>query len=151
MVKAGTCEDCNRQFCMKQDLAICKGAGEEDVFTTCFQRDSAKDQAVVFIFIFATVGLLMWAAVRPWVGQWIEVRMSVYIEERCTDLCRNSPGADHLTYRYQMRTPNNDMNDRSWIDRGGLARPRYPDLYICFTGFPAFSSSVSVAMHERQR
>lgn len=82
MVKAGTCEDCNRQFCMKQDLAICKGAGEEDVFTTCFQRDSAKDQAVVFIFIFATVGLLLWAAVRPWVGQWIEVRRPVYMKER---------------------------------------------------------------------
>ena len=49
MVKAGTCDDCNRQFCMKQELAICKGAEEEDVFTTCFQRDSAKDEAVVFI------------------------------------------------------------------------------------------------------
>jgi hypothetical protein len=35
--------------------------------TTCFQRDSAKDKAVVFIFIGATVGLLGYAAVRPWI------------------------------------------------------------------------------------
>jgi hypothetical protein len=42
------------------------------VLTTCFQRDSAKDEAVVFIFIFATVGLLVYAAVRPWVESWAE-------------------------------------------------------------------------------
>ncbi|KAF2153252.1 hypothetical protein K461DRAFT_293526 [Myriangium duriaei CBS 260.36] len=73
MVKAGTCDDCNRQFCLKHDLPICQGAEEEDVFTTCFQRDSAKDEAVVFIFIFATVGLLIWAAIRPYVMKWFEV------------------------------------------------------------------------------
>ena len=38
------------------------------------ERDSAKDQAVVFIFIFATVGLLIYATVRPWIDQWAEVR-----------------------------------------------------------------------------
>lgn len=37
------------------------------------ERDSRKDEAVVFIFIFATSGLLTWAALRPWVGKWIEV------------------------------------------------------------------------------
>lgn len=37
------------------------------------ERDSTKDEAVVFIFIFATAGLLIWAAVRPWVGRWVEV------------------------------------------------------------------------------
>jgi hypothetical protein len=46
------------------------------VFTTCFQRDSAKDQAVVFVFIGATVGLLGWAALRPWVEGWREVCIS---------------------------------------------------------------------------
>ncbi|KAF2458057.1 hypothetical protein BDY21DRAFT_22454 [Lineolata rhizophorae] len=66
-----TCNDCNRQFCLDYNLPICKGAKEEDVFTTCFQRDSAKDQAVVLIFIVATAGLLIYAAVRPWVEQWI--------------------------------------------------------------------------------
>ena len=37
------------------------------------ERDSAKDEAVVFIFIFATVGLLLYAALRPWIDQWISV------------------------------------------------------------------------------
>lgn len=36
----------------------------KDVLTTCFQRDSRKDQIVVLTFIFATVGLLGWAFVR---------------------------------------------------------------------------------------
>lgn len=40
---------------------------------TCAERDSAKDQAVVWIFILATVGLLSYAAIRPWVEQWAEV------------------------------------------------------------------------------
>ncbi|KAF2198944.1 hypothetical protein GQ43DRAFT_442917 [Delitschia confertaspora ATCC 74209] len=65
-----TCSDCNRQFCLS--YPFCRGEKEENVFTTCFQRDSAKDQAVVFIFIFATVGLLSYAAVRPWIEQWAE-------------------------------------------------------------------------------
>lgn len=37
------------------------------------ERDSRKDEAVVFIFIFATVGLLGWSAVKPWVAGWVEV------------------------------------------------------------------------------
>ncbi|OCK83356.1 hypothetical protein K432DRAFT_184704 [Lepidopterella palustris CBS 459.81] len=65
-----TCNDCNRQFCLS--YSFCKGEKEDNVFTTCFQRDSAKDQAVVFIFIFATVGLLIYATVRPWIDQWAE-------------------------------------------------------------------------------
>ncbi|KAF2761066.1 hypothetical protein EJ05DRAFT_473627 [Pseudovirgaria hyperparasitica] len=67
-----TCNDCNRQFCLGYNLPICKGATEEDVFTTCFQRDSAKDQAVVFIFIIATAGLLAYAAIRPWIDKWVQ-------------------------------------------------------------------------------
>ncbi|KAF2731799.1 hypothetical protein EJ04DRAFT_514362 [Polyplosphaeria fusca] len=65
-----TCNDCNRQFCLS--YTFCRDVSEDDVFTTCFQRDSAKDQAVVFIFIVATVGLLSYAAIRPWVDQWSE-------------------------------------------------------------------------------
>ena len=96
--RAGNCNDCNRQFCLDYNLPICRGAGMDDVFTTCFrkwtvwsvfaaemmlrqfmaddliaERDSRKDEAVVFIFIVATVGLLGWAAVRPWVAKWYEV------------------------------------------------------------------------------
>ena len=37
------------------------------------ERDSRKDEAVVFIFIFATAGLLIWAAIKPWVGKWVDV------------------------------------------------------------------------------
>ena len=37
------------------------------------ERDSRKDETVVFIFIFATAGLLIWAAVKPWVGKWVDV------------------------------------------------------------------------------
>lgn len=39
----------------------------------CVERDSKRDEAVVFIFIFATAGLLAWAVVKPWVSKWIEV------------------------------------------------------------------------------
>lgn len=67
-----SCNDCNRQFCLS--YSFCKGEKEENVFTTCFQRDSTKDQVVVLAFIAATVGLLGYAGVRPWVEQWREVR-----------------------------------------------------------------------------
>ncbi|OAX85093.1 hypothetical protein ACJ72_00537 [Emergomyces africanus] len=71
--RALNCNDCNRRFCLDYGLPKCKGAKEEDVFTTCFQRDSNKDKAVVFIFIIATAGLLVWAAIKPWVEKWILV------------------------------------------------------------------------------
>ena len=45
-------------------MPICKNADEKDVLTTCFQRDSRKDQIVVLTFIGVTIGLLGWAAVR---------------------------------------------------------------------------------------
>lgn len=47
------------------------------------ERDSRKDEAVVYIFIVATAGLLLWAAIKPWVGRWVEVSLVV--------LCRGSP------------------------------------------------------------
>ncbi|KAL8790028.1 MAG: hypothetical protein Q9195_006577 [Heterodermia aff. obscurata] len=71
--RAGNCADCNRQFCLSyMNLPICKGKLAEEIFTTCFQRDSRKDEAVVYIFIVATAGLLLWAAVKPWVARWVE-------------------------------------------------------------------------------
>ncbi|EEP76805.1 conserved hypothetical protein [Uncinocarpus reesii 1704] len=72
--RAVNCNDCNRKFCLDYQLPMCKGAKEEDVMTTCFQRESNKDKAVVFIFIIATVSLLVWAAVKPWAERWIQVR-----------------------------------------------------------------------------
>lgn len=71
--RALSCNDCNRKFCLDYNLPMCKGAKEDDVFTTCFQRDSRKDEAIVFIFIIATSGLLTWAACKPWVEKWLEV------------------------------------------------------------------------------
>ena len=65
-----TCASCNRAFCLSYKLPICANAKEEDVFATCFQRDSVKDEAVVFIFIFTTAGLLGWAVLKPWVVKW---------------------------------------------------------------------------------
>lgn len=41
------------------------------------ERDSRKDEAIVFIFIFATSGLLAWALFRPWVQKWLEVSYSI--------------------------------------------------------------------------
>ncbi|KAK9547927.1 hypothetical protein V6Z96_007337 [Aspergillus fumigatus] len=70
--RALSCNDCNRKFCLDYNLPMCKGAKEDDVFTTCFQRDSRKDEAIVFIFIIATSGLLTWAACKPWVEKWLE-------------------------------------------------------------------------------
>jgi len=55
---------CNRAFCLAQRLPICKNAGEKDVATACFQRDSKTDQIVVIAFITGTLGLLGWALVR---------------------------------------------------------------------------------------
>jgi len=68
----GTCLDCNKQFCQDYNLPICKDAKDEDVFATCYQRDSAKDQAIVFIFIFATVGLLIYAGLKPWIDRSVD-------------------------------------------------------------------------------
>lgn len=45
-------------------------------FLVYAERDSKKDEAVVFIFIFSTSALLTWAALKPWVGRWIEVRIN---------------------------------------------------------------------------
>ncbi|EER40316.1 conserved hypothetical protein [Histoplasma capsulatum var. duboisii H88] len=69
--RALNCNDCNRRFCLEYGLPKCKGAKEEDVVASCFQRDSNKDKAVVFIFIIATAGLLIWAAIQPWVEKWV--------------------------------------------------------------------------------
>lgn len=71
---ARTCADCTKQFCLDYNLPICAKAKEEDVFTTCFQRDSAKDQAVVYLFIGATVSLLVWSAAKPAYERWRERR-----------------------------------------------------------------------------
>ena len=57
---------------MAQELPACKHAtSEEDFFTTCFQRDSLKDEIVVIGFIMLTSGLLLWAGAKPFVQDWV--------------------------------------------------------------------------------
>lgn len=49
------------------------GSDGRTKLTRDIERDSAKDQAVVYIFILATVGLLGWALMRQYMGDWMEV------------------------------------------------------------------------------
>ena len=41
------------------------------------ERDSIKDEAVVFIFITATAGLLLWALVKPYIQRFLVVSVSI--------------------------------------------------------------------------
>ncbi|KAH9886603.1 hypothetical protein F4778DRAFT_474074 [Xylariomycetidae sp. FL2044] len=61
---SSSCTQCTRAFCLTQNLPICKDAEETDVVATCFQRDSRKDQIIVWGFILGTLGLLGWAAAK---------------------------------------------------------------------------------------
>ncbi|KAK0709269.1 hypothetical protein B0T26DRAFT_620916, partial [Lasiosphaeria miniovina] len=61
---SSSCTQCNRAFCIAYQLPICRDAEEKDVVTSCFQRDSRKDQIIVWGFILGTAGLLGWAGLR---------------------------------------------------------------------------------------
>ncbi|KAH8885420.1 hypothetical protein GQ53DRAFT_728866 [Thozetella sp. PMI_491] len=61
---SASCAECNRKFCLGYNLPFCKDAEEKDVLTSCFQRDSRKDQIIVWGFILGTTGLLGWAGIR---------------------------------------------------------------------------------------
>ena len=62
-----TCADCTRSFCASYNLPICKDVADEQIFTSCFQRDSLKDELVIYLFLTVTTGLLVWAGIKPWV------------------------------------------------------------------------------------
>lgn len=62
-----SCTQCTHAFCLSQNLPICKDAVDADaadVLSTCIQRDSRKDQIIVWGFILGTTGLLGWAAAK---------------------------------------------------------------------------------------
>ncbi|EFX02423.1 hypothetical protein CMQ_2472 [Grosmannia clavigera kw1407] len=61
---AASCSRCNRAYCLSSGLPICRDAEEKDVVAACFQRDSRKDQIIVWCFLIGTSGLLGWAAVK---------------------------------------------------------------------------------------
>ncbi|KAI1146512.1 hypothetical protein F4825DRAFT_456418 [Nemania diffusa] len=64
-----SCAQCTHAFCLAQNLPICKDAAgadaaDTDVLSTCIQRDSRKDEIIIWAFLLGTAGLLVWAAVR---------------------------------------------------------------------------------------
>ncbi|CAK7264538.1 hypothetical protein SEPCBS57363_001123 [Sporothrix epigloea] len=67
---SSSCSQCNRAFCLQYNLPICKGAEEKDVVAMCFQRDSRKDQIIVWCFLLGTGCLLGWTAVQRIVKMW---------------------------------------------------------------------------------
>ncbi|KAG9300377.1 hypothetical protein G9A89_010001 [Geosiphon pyriformis] len=95
--KHKVCSDCNKKFCieqLKKEKDFCVGAkvgngnGEEDEFpekdgiqltATCFgafekrertERDSYKDQVIVYLYITITLSLLVFAFVKSFVIEW---------------------------------------------------------------------------------
>ncbi|CAG8689778.1 3403_t:CDS:2, partial [Acaulospora morrowiae] len=73
---AQTCSDCNRAFCIgildKNCTAIDSlqgevGKGTSQVTATCFERDSYKDEVIVYLYIIITSGLLFTAIAKPFV------------------------------------------------------------------------------------
>ncbi len=72
------CSRCNRAFCLSLNLPICKNAVEADVTTNCFQRDSRKDQLVVWGFLLTVLGLLGWAGGKSVVARGKERRGVAY-------------------------------------------------------------------------
>lgn len=82
-------------------------ASATDTHCPDIERDSQKDEAVVFIFIIATGGLLAWAVLKPWIERYLEVRTVIQPErgdgQRLTrGDCRPRASADH-TYPLQSR------------------------------------------------
>ncbi|KAI0509748.1 hypothetical protein F5B22DRAFT_615920 [Xylaria bambusicola] len=63
-----SCAQCTHAYCLSQNLPICTSPSKEisdtDVQSTCIQRDSRKDQIIVWGFILGTAGLLGWAGVK---------------------------------------------------------------------------------------
>ena len=72
---------------------------------------------MVFIFIFATVGLLIYAAVRPWVQKWAEVRVLLRIEVALTHLLLRVSKNDEAMPQYQRRQPRNRNTRYSILDQ----------------------------------
>ncbi|KAF0496967.1 putative mfs transporter [Gigaspora margarita] len=79
------CAECNKTFCkdyMKENCSDANGKfadengkGKEgceiQVTATCFERDSNKDEAIVYFYITITIGLLVTAFMKPFVEKWL--------------------------------------------------------------------------------
>ncbi|RKP24185.1 hypothetical protein SYNPS1DRAFT_17535 [Syncephalis pseudoplumigaleata] len=74
--KPGTedCVQCTKSFCLQAQPDLCSGAGANDDLTAfCFQRDSYKDEFIVYLFLVTTIGLLLFAWTRPFLEQFLRV------------------------------------------------------------------------------
>lgn len=65
----------------------------------------------MWIFILATVGLLSYAAVRPWIDQWAEVRRSPelklqMVRTKSVLTCRRERANGEITYPCQAKQNN---------------------------------------------
>ncbi|KFH63514.1 hypothetical protein MVEG_10923 [Podila verticillata NRRL 6337] len=71
---AKACGACTKQYCLNNSPEICKGIGTgegDELVTSCFERDSYKDQFIVYLFLTITLGLLGFASLQPFVkGLW---------------------------------------------------------------------------------
>ncbi|KAF9550551.1 hypothetical protein EC957_000225 [Mortierella hygrophila] len=68
------CGSCTKKYCLDMNSDMCKdvGTGGGDELTTiCFERDSYKDQFIVYLFLTITFGLLGFAVLQPFLnGLW---------------------------------------------------------------------------------
>ncbi|CAI2196535.1 395_t:CDS:2, partial [Funneliformis geosporum] len=84
-----TCSDCNRANCIDQMKDNCAGARNEEgtskegceiqVTATCFQRDSYKDEVIVYLYIIITSGLLLTALTKTYIEKWWKKINSPYV------------------------------------------------------------------------
>lgn len=72
-------------MCLRLASVCALGIGTGKRALTGPERDSKKDEAVVFIFIFATGGLLAWAACKPWIERYVEVGWPPSADGRLSD------------------------------------------------------------------
>lgn len=68
-----SCQDCTRQLCTQQAPTECledtQNPAQSNIVTECFQRESAKDETIVILFLLVTVSLLIHAMlVKPYLN-----------------------------------------------------------------------------------
>ncbi|KAF8934849.1 hypothetical protein BGZ58_005411 [Dissophora ornata] len=68
------CGACTKQYCLEIRPDMCKGVGTgegDELVTSCFERDSYKDQFIVHLFLTITFSLLGFAGLQPFLkGLW---------------------------------------------------------------------------------
>ncbi|KAG0306962.1 hypothetical protein BGZ98_001384 [Dissophora globulifera] len=66
------CGGCTKQYCLDINPDMCKGVGTgegDELITSCFERDSYKDQFIVYLFLTITFGLLGFAGFQPFLSE----------------------------------------------------------------------------------